>query len=79
MAPQIAATGTPASRNRRAISAKGCPPPVSHMSAPDRISRSLAAGSRSESRMSGTMRTPPIVVIGSVDSATVTMSKLVLV
>ena len=35
------------------------------------------AGSRSSSSASGTMRTPPMVVIGSRDSATVTTSKRV--
>ena len=38
------------------------------------MSRALAAGSSSVSVMSGSIRTPPMVMIGSVVSATVTTS-----
>ncbi|GDY75196.1 hypothetical protein SAV31267_046810 [Streptomyces avermitilis] len=66
VAPQMAATGTPASRKARAVRAKGArSSPESHRSAPVRISRELSSGRRPSSARSGWMRMPPRVVTGS--------------
>jgi hypothetical protein len=68
----MAATGTPASRNARAVFANATLPPASQVPAPGRISIALPSGVRSASATSGMIRIPPAVVTGSAVSATVT-------
>jgi hypothetical protein len=73
VAPQIAATGTPAARKRRAAARKPDIESWSHWSPPARISIALSDGRSSASAMSGVMRRPPMVVTGSRAGPTVTI------
>jgi hypothetical protein len=65
VAPQMAATGTPASRNSRALSAAAACSPWSQVMEPGRISIALSSGVTSSSARSGRIVTPPIVRTGS--------------
>jgi transcriptional regulator with XRE-family HTH domain len=56
----------------RAFAENASSPPVSHVSAPGRISIALSSGRSSPTAMSGSTRIPPFVVIGSVVGPTVT-------
>lgn len=58
-----------------AASTKTAPPPASHISPPARMSTSLSDGSSSARAASGSIRTPPMVVMGLRASPIATTSK----
>src|SRR5450755_2267773 len=74
-APEMAATGMPASRNSLALSAAAGLTSISQAAPPGRIRRALLAGCNASNVISGKIRTPPAARTGARLLATVTTRK----